>query len=104
MKNIFIILIMLSATILPAQDKIDRLVEQQATTNAKIDKLTEQITETNKQVAIIATKVDGIDKRIDTLEKSIDKRFEMQSNFMIFIMSLLGVLIVAIFGFVGFIL
>ncbi len=93
MKKILIILIMVSATILPAQDKIDKLSD-------KVDKLAEQMAaqqaETNKQIAIIATKVDGF-------EKSMDKRLETQSTFIVGLMGLIGILIAAMLGFISYI-
>ena len=66
--------------------------------------IVKQQTKLSEQQAVTATKVDSIDKRIDTLEKSIDKRFDMLSNFMITIIALTGVLITAMFTFIGFIL
>ncbi len=92
MKKILIILMVIITTNLSAQDKIDRLIEQQASTNTKIDRLTEQMIETNKQQAITATKVDGMDKRFD----SVDKRIDMQSNLMMGMMAFIAALVGAI--------
>ncbi len=106
MKKIFLIILLniCFCAVLPAQDKIDRLsdkidriAEQQVITNAKIDKLTEQFIELNKQQVITATKV-------DSLEKSVEKRFEMQGNFMVSLMSVMGAVLVAVLGFIGFVL
>ncbi len=93
MKSIHLILLFLGmllvSTDLSAQDKLDKLSD-------KIDKLAEQMAtqqiETNKQFAelakqqaITATKVDGMDKRIDT-----------QSNLMMCMIAFIAALVGAI--------
>ena len=60
-----------------------KLAEQQIETN-------KLVTELAKQQAITATKVEG-------LEKSVEKRLDMQSSFIMIVMGLLAVLIGAIF-------
>ncbi len=99
MKKILLIILLniCFCAVLPAQDKIDRLIEQQAITNAKLDKLTEQVIELTKQQAVTVAKV-------DSLEKSVEKRFDMQGNFMVSIMSVMGAVLVAVLGFIGFVL
>ena len=84
MKNILIALIMLNATILSAQDKIDRLIdkvdkiaEQQTATNIKLEKITEQISELNKQVAVNSSDIRALDKRLDVSDKNNEKRFDV---------------------------
>ena len=84
MKNLIIALLMLGATILPAQDKIDRLIdkvdkiaEQQTATNTKLEKITEQISELNKQVAVNSGDIRALDKRLDISDKNNEKRFDV---------------------------
>ena len=92
-------LIMLVSSNLLAQDKIDRLIEQQAVTNAKLDKLTEQVIELAKQQAITATKVDAMDKRFDGVDKRFDdanRRMDMLFYMMLGIMG-------GVFGLIGFV-
>ena len=99
MKKILIMFIMLVSSNLLAQDKIDRLIEQQAVTNAKLDKLTEQVIELAKQQAITATKVDAMDKRFDGVDKRFDdanRRMDMLFYMMLGIMG-------GVFGLIGFV-
>ena len=96
MKKVLIMLIMLAATNLLAQDKIDRLVEQQAATNAKLDKLTEQVIELAKQQAITTTK-------LDSFEKSTEKRFDDANRRMdMLFYTVLGIMS-GVFGLIGFV-
>ncbi len=87
---------MFSATILPAQDKIDRLTDQiaelakqQGKLADKIDKIAEQQTETNKQIAVTNTEVKGLDKRMGI--------------FFAIIIASSSVLFAGIFGLIGFV-
>ena len=108
MKKIFIIFILLSgmflSTRLSAQDKLDKVIEQQvelakqqAITNAKLDKLSEIVAELAKQQAITATKVDGLEKSVDKRFDGVDKQFNTQLIFIVGLMGLIAVLIGAIF-------
>ena len=97
MKKLIIILLMLNATILPAQDnKIDKLSD-------KIDKLMEQMAESSKQQAAtnarFETKFEGIDKRFD----SIDKRFDDANKRMDMLFYMMLAMLTGIFGLIGFV-
>ncbi len=100
MKNILIILLLLMPFELSAQTDREILIEiakQQVETNKQVAELAKQQVELAKQQAITATK-------LDSFEKSTEKRLDTQNTFMIVIMSLVGVLIAAILSFIGFIL
>ncbi len=73
------------------------VVKQQA-------KLAEQQIETNKLVTELAKQQAITTTKVDSLEKSVEKRFDMQSNFTIAILAFIGVLTAGIFSFIGFIL
>ena len=88
MKKILLILLILLPFGVYAQTDREillELVKQQTETN-------KQITELAKQQAITATKVDGMDKRFD----SVDKRIDMQSNLMMGMMAFVAALVGAI--------
>ena len=99
MKNILIILLLVMPFGLSAQTDREILIEiakQQVETNKQVAEISKQQMEFAKQQAITATK-------LESFEKSTEKRLDTQSTFMIFIMGLIGVLIAAILGFIGFI-
>ena len=86
-KILLILLILLPFGVYSQTDReiLLELVKQQTETN-------KQITELAKQQAITATKVDGMDKRFD----SVDKRIDMQSNLMMGMMAFIAALVGAI--------
>ena len=68
---------MLNATILSAQDKIDKLVD-------KVDKIaeqqayiTKQMAELSKEVAVNNSEIKALDKRLDVSDKNNEKRFDV---------------------------
>ena len=67
-------------------------------------KLAEKVERLSEQQAVTATKVDGLEKSMDKRFDDVGKRFDIISNFMIGIIALIGVLIAAMFSFIGFIL
>ncbi len=106
MKIITIILasILLISADLSAQDRIDKLSD-------KIDRLAEQVAETNKQiletnklVAELAKQQTVTATKVESLEKSVKERLDMQGNFMIAILAFIGVLTAGMFSFIGFVL
>ena len=104
MKKIIILLLMLNATILPAQDnKIDKLSD-------KIDKLMEQMAESSKQQAAtnarFETKFEGIDKRFDSIDRRFDdvnKRFDDANKRMDMLFYIMLAMLTGIFGLIGFV-
>ncbi len=59
--------------------------------------IVKQQTKLSEQQAITSTKV-------DSLEKSVKERLDLQANFMIALMAFIGVLTAGMFSFIGFIL
>ncbi len=93
MKNILIILLLLIPFGLSAQTDREILIE-----------IAKQQVETNKQVAELAKQQAITATKLESFEKSTEKRLDTQNTFMIVIMSLVGVLIAAILSFIGFVL
>ncbi len=93
MKNILLILILLTFVSLPlvAQtDKMDKLAEQMTELAKQQAEFTKQMTEVNKQLvelakqqAVTNTEIKGLDKRFD----GVDKRFDTQSMYTLTILA-----------------
>jgi predicted nucleic acid-binding Zn-ribbon protein len=66
-----------------------KLVEQQAIHNTKMEGMQKQMEGMQKQI-------EGLQKQMDVRFESIDKRFESQTNYIIAIIGLFGVLIAVI--------
>ena len=100
MKNILLILLFLGmllvSTDLSAQDKLDKIAEQQIETNKQIAELAKQQAVAN---ARFETKFEGIDKRFE----AVDKRFDDANRRMDMLFYMMMALLAGIFGLIGFV-
>jgi predicted transcriptional regulator len=104
MRNIRLIVllfsILLTATDLSAQDKIDKLADK---IDKIADKMAEQQTETNKHMAELAKQLAVTATKVENLEKTMDKRFDdanKRVDILLFVM--LGIM-GGTFGLIGFV-
>ena len=107
MKKILIILFLIIPFCVNAQtdkDILSEIVKQQARVAEQQIEINKQILETNKLVTELVKQQAITSTKVDSLEKSVEKRLDMQSNFMIAILAFIGVLTTGMFSFIAFIL